>query len=79
MGFKPLPIGVENFQEIIEQGYYYVDKTAMIKELLEMRGKVNLFTRPGRFGKNFKLKYAPSAFLKKDIVTPDVCFRDYLS
>ena len=37
MGFKPLPIGVENFQEIIEQGYYYVDKTAMIKELLEMR------------------------------------------
>lgn len=51
MGFKPLPIGVENFQEIIEQGYYYVDKTAMIKELLEMWGKVNLFTRPRRFGK----------------------------
>lgn len=55
MGFKPLPIGVENFQEIIEQGYYYVDKTAMIKELLEMRGKVNLFTRPGRFGKTLNL------------------------
>lgn len=55
MGFKPLPIGVENFQEIIEQGYYYVDKTAMIKERLGMRGKVNLFIRPRRFGKTLNL------------------------
>ena len=59
MGFKPLPIGVENFQEIIEQGYYYVDKTAMIKELLEMRGKVNLFIRPRRFRKTLNLKKYP--------------------
>ena len=59
MGFKPLPIGVENFQEIIEQGYYYVDKTAMIKERLEMRGKGNLFIRPRRFGKTLNLKKYP--------------------
>ncbi|HIV12604.1 MAG TPA: AAA family ATPase, partial [Candidatus Pullilachnospira stercoravium] len=55
MGFRPLPIGIDDFREIIEQGYYYVDKTGLIKELLEMRGKVNLFTRPRRFGKTLNL------------------------
>lgn len=55
MGFKPLPIGVDNFKEIIEKGYYYVDKTEFIKELLDMKGKVNLFTRPRRFGKTLNL------------------------
>ena len=49
MGFKPFPIGVDNFKEMIQEGYYYVDKTLLIKELLDMRGKVNLFTRPRRF------------------------------
>ena len=62
MGFKPLPIGVENFQEIIEQGYYYVDKTAMIKELLEMRGKGQPFYQARKVWKNFKFKYAPVLF-----------------
>lgn len=55
MPFKPLPIGVDNFEEIIEKGYYYVDKTLFIKELLDMKGKVNLFTRPRRFGKTLNL------------------------
>lgn len=55
MGFKPLPIGIDSFKEIIEKGYYYVDKTAFIKELLDMKGKVNLFTRPRRFGKTLNL------------------------
>lgn len=55
MAFKPLPIGVDNFEEIIEKQYYYVDKTLFIKELLDMRGKVNLFTRPRRFGKTLNL------------------------
>ena len=51
MAFKPLPIGVDDFGKLIEEGYYYVDKTLFIKELLDMRGEVNLFTRPRRFGK----------------------------
>ncbi|WP_278719535.1 AAA family ATPase [Bacteroides caecimuris] len=48
---KKLPIGMENFQRIREENFYYVDKTGLIKELLERKGVVNLFTRPRRFGK----------------------------
>lgn len=43
---KRLPIGIENFEEIRTDEYYYVDKTAFIRDLLHRRGKVNLFTRP---------------------------------
>ena len=46
-----LPIGLENFEEIRKSGFYYVDKTKLIEQLLEEWGKVNLFTRPRRFGK----------------------------
>ena len=52
---KPLPIGVDNFADVIKTGYYYIDKTIFIKELLDLRGKVNLFTRPRRFGKTLNL------------------------
>lgn len=52
---KRLPVGIENFEEIRSDGYYYVDKTAMMKELLQKRGKVNLFTRPRRFGKSLNM------------------------
>lgn len=52
---KMLPVGIESFEEIISGGYYYVDKTAMISELLRRRGKVNLFTRPRRFGKSLNV------------------------
>ncbi len=52
---KPLPIGVDNFEDIVQSGYYYVDKTMFIKELLDLKGKVNLFTRPRRFGKTLNL------------------------
>ncbi len=52
---KALPIGIENFEEMIAGAYYYVDKSLMIKELLDMGGKVNLFTRPRRFGKTLNL------------------------
>lgn len=48
MPFKPLPIGVDNFEKLILGGYYYVDKTGLIKELLDSKGEVNLFTRPRR-------------------------------
>lgn len=52
---KPLPIGIENFEELIKTGYYFVDKTMFIKELLDVQGKVNLFIRPRRFGKTLNL------------------------
>lgn len=52
---KALPIGVDNFRKIVEDGYYYVDKTMFIKELLDFKGEVNLFTRPRRFGKTLNL------------------------
>ena len=52
---KPLPIGVDDFSEVILKNYYYIDKTLFIKELLDKKGKVNLFTRPRRFGKTLNL------------------------
>ena len=48
---KPIPIGVEFYKEMIDKGYYYVDKTLLIRDLLEQKNKVTLFTRPRRFGK----------------------------
>ena len=52
---QKLPIGIENFEELRIEGFYYVDKTGLIKELLENWGKVNLFTRPRRFGKSLNM------------------------
>ena len=52
---KPLPIGVEDFKRLVDNGYYFVDKTLMIKELLENKESVNLFTRPRRFGKTLNM------------------------
>ena len=51
----PLSIGIENYKELISREYYYVDKTLLIKELLDKGEKVNLFTRPRRFGKTLAL------------------------
>lgn len=52
---KALPIGYDNFEKIRRQDFYYVDKTMMIKEILDNGGEVNLFTRPRRFGKTLAL------------------------
>ncbi|XBX10762.1 AAA family ATPase (plasmid) [Enterocloster clostridioformis] len=52
---RPLPVGVDDFEKIRSKGYYYVDKTLFIKELLDKKGEVNLFTRPRRFGKTLTL------------------------
>ncbi|MDO4305912.1 MAG: AAA family ATPase [Eubacteriales bacterium] len=52
---KAMPIGVDNFEKLITNGYYYVDKTMFIKELIDLKGEVNLFTRPRRFGKTLNL------------------------
>lgn len=55
VGIKRLPVGIDNFEKIRTEGFYYVDKTGMIKELLENWGEVNLFTRPRRFGKTLNM------------------------
>lgn len=50
-----LPVGIEDFQEIRRNGFYYIDKTGLIEQLLDSWGKVNLFTRPCRFGKSLNM------------------------
>ncbi len=59
---KKLPIGIENFTEIRRDGFYYVDKTKLIEELLNQWGKANLFTRPRRFGKSINMSMLRSFF-----------------
>ena len=66
MKFKPLPIGIDNFEEMITKGYYYIDKTLLIKDLFDYKGKVNLFTRPRRFGKTLNLSMLQYFFEKTD-------------
>ena len=55
MNHKPLPIGTDDFKKLISEGYYYIDKTLFIKELLDKKGEANLFTRPRRFGKTLNM------------------------
>lgn len=52
---KAVPIGIESYKEIIEQDYYYIDKTLLIRDLLTQKSKVTLFTRPRRFGKTLNI------------------------
>lgn len=59
---KKLPVGIENFEEIITEDFYYVDKTEMIKDLLNKWSKVNLFTRPRRFGKSLNMSMLKAFF-----------------
>ena len=61
-GKKKLPIGIESFEEIRKEGFYYVDKTGVIGQLLEKWGKVNLFTRPRRFGKSLNMSMLKAFF-----------------
>ncbi len=60
---KKLPIGIDDFRKIRTEGFYYVDKTAMIRDLLNAWGEVNLFTRPRRFGKSLNMSML-KAFLE---------------
>ena len=55
MDYKPLPIGIDNFEKLITRGYYFIDKTLFIKDLLDNKGAVSLFTRPRRFGKTLNM------------------------
>lgn len=52
---KKLPIGIESFEELRKEDFYYVDKTKLIEQLLNKCGKANLFTRPRRFGKSLNM------------------------
>lgn len=74
---RKIPIGTDNFTKLREEGFYYVDKTLLIKELLENWAEVNLFTRPRRFGKSlnmsmlqafFDIKSNPAVFKGLNIV-----------
>ena len=57
-----LPVGIENFEEIRKFGFYYMDKTKLIEQLVETGGKVTLFTRPRRFGKTLNMSMLRAFF-----------------
>lgn len=59
---KKFPVGVDIFEKVIKQNFYYVDKTGLIAELLHNWGEVNLFTRPRRFGKTLNMSMLQSFF-----------------
>lgn len=50
-----MPVGYDNFEMLMTRGYYFIDKTPFIQELIDQKGSVNLFTRPRRFGKTLNL------------------------
>lgn len=52
---KAIPVGVDDFKDIITNDYYYVDKTLLIRDMIDLKGKANLFTRPRRFGKTLNM------------------------
>ena len=54
-----LPLGIENFEKMIQEDYYYIDKTGLIIELLKNQSEVTLFTRPRRFGKSLNMQKFP--------------------
>lgn len=59
---QKLPIGIDNFEKLRKDNFYYVDKTGLIRELLENWGEVNLFTRPRRFGKSLNMSMLQAFF-----------------
>ena len=69
--FIKLPVGIENFEKIRRDGFYYVDKTGLIEQLLNNWGEVNLFTRPRRFGKTLNMSMLKCFF---EIVTDQSLF-----
>ncbi|WP_252249698.1 AAA family ATPase [Clostridium sp. MIL1] len=66
MNLKALPIGVDNFEKLITRDYYYIDKTLLIKDLLDNKASINLFTRPRRFGKTLNMSMLQYYFEKRE-------------
>lgn len=64
--YRPIPIGVEDFKRIIDNKYYFVDKTMMIKDLIDSGASVTLFTRPRRFGKTLNMSMIQRFFEKTE-------------
>ena len=64
-GKAKLPMGIEDFERIRKDGFYYIDKTGFIRDLLENMAYVNLFTRPRRFGKTLNMSMLECFFSKK--------------
>lgn len=64
-----IAIGIENYKTMIENNYYYIDKTWLIKELSHQKGVVKLFTRPRRFGKTLTLSMIQTFFEDERTVT----------
>ena len=72
-----LPVGIESFEEIRQENFYYIDKTKLVEQLLQQWGKVNLFTRPRRFGKTLNMSMLRCFF---EIGTDETLFHDlYIS
>ena len=71
MAWKPLPIGVDNFEELITKDYFFVDKTLFIRDILDMKGEVNLFTRPRRFGNTLNMSMIRYFVCRKTTMTDD--------
>ncbi|MBQ1510952.1 MAG: AAA family ATPase, partial [Selenomonadaceae bacterium] len=63
---RPMPVGIEDFGELIQREYYFVDKTRFIRELLDAQGKITLITRPRRFGKTLTLSMLQYFFTLED-------------
>ena len=59
---RKLPIGIDDFEKLRKNDFYYIDKTGLIKDLLDNWGEVNLFTRPRRFGKSLNMSMLQSFF-----------------
>lgn len=62
LAVRRFPLGIDNFRELVEEQYYFVDKTYFIKDLLDTRAKVTLLTRPRRFGKTLTLSMLKEFF-----------------
>ena len=64
---KTLPIGIDDFKKIVEEDYYFIDKTEMIKDLLTYKTEVTLITRPRRFGKTLNMSMLRYFFEKTEL------------
>lgn len=64
--FKPIPIGIEDFKKVIDRNYYFVDKTLLIKDIIDEGAAVSLFTRPRRFGKTLNMSMIQRFFERTD-------------
>lgn len=71
---KKLPIGIENFAELQTEEFYYVDKAYLIRDLLSHWAKVNLFTRPRRFGKSLNMSMLKTFFHPENIIKYGIAF-----